>query len=176
MTTRDLLTNHGVSTAGVGTRFGVKGSDAPALLQHMGLRIPARPNSFIHWLPQDALGSGRCLRQGTTEFLIELDADTAPMLPANPAFSNAWRLTRSDHCLLLNGAGWPRALAQICSFDLDRLDAEPDLVVMTLLAGIGVTLIREPATVPDRIALRLWCDASYSIYLHECLNTIRGSP
>jgi hypothetical protein len=174
MKSLDLITSHGISSPDVGRRFGVKGSDAPAWLQHMGLTIPARPNSVAHWSAQEPFGAGRCLRQGSTEFLIELDGETMPALPANQAFSNAWKLTRSDHSLLLRGGSWPRALGQICSFDFKRLDDEPDLVVMTLMAGIGVTLIREPAGVTDT-CLRLWCDASFSTYLQQCLHSLGGS-
>jgi sarcosine oxidase subunit gamma len=174
MKSLDLITSHGISIPAVGTRFGAKGSDAPAWLQHLGLTIPARPNRVAHWSPQEPVGAGRCLRQGSTEFLVELDNDMTPALPANPATPNAWTLTRSDHSLLLRGATWPRALGQICSFDFKRLDDEPDLVVMTLMAGISVTLIREPAGATDT-CLRLWCDASFSTYLQQCLHSLGGS-
>jgi sarcosine oxidase, subunit gamma len=170
----DLIASHGVSVPAVGTRFGVKGSDAPAWLQYLGLTIPARPNSVTHWSPQESFGAGRCLRQGSTEFLIELDADEAPALPAHAAFPNAWKLTRSDHSLLLGGSRWPRALGQICSFDFARLDDEPDLVVMTLMAGISVTLIRE-SLANSTTSLRLWCDATFSSYLQQCLHSLGGS-
>jgi sarcosine oxidase, subunit gamma len=173
MKTLDLITSHDVSVPAVGTRFGVKGSDAPAWLQHCGLAIPARPNSVVHWSSTGRPGAGRCLRQGATEFLIELDVPLAPALPANPAFPNAWTLIRSDYSLLLGGSRWPRALGQICSFDFARLDDEPDLVVMTLMAGIGVTLIREPRA--DAAGLRLWCDPSFSSYLQQCLHSLGGS-
>jgi hypothetical protein len=174
MNNLDLITGHGISIPAVGTRFGAKGSDAPALLQHLGLTIPVRPNSVTHWSAQEPFGAGRCLRQGSTEFLIELDADTTPALPASQVLPNAWRLTRSDHSLLLRGARWPRALEQICSFDFKRLDDEPDLVVMTLMAGIGVTVIREPVA-SATTSLRLWCDASFSTYLQQCLHSLGGS-
>jgi len=154
-------------------RFGIKGSDAPAMLQHLGVRIPTQPNRVAHWQADEPWGSGRCLRQGNTEFLIELD--TAIRLPADSSFANAYTLIRSDHSLVLRGDNWPRDLAQICSFDFARLVDEPDLVVMTLMAGIGVTLVREPSGTSPDFALRLWCDASFSTYLQECLNTIRGS-
>ena len=170
----DLITSHGVSVPAVGKRFGIKGSDAPAWLQQLGLTIPPRPNCVTHWLPQAPFGAGRCLRQGGTEFLIELDADGTPELPASAAFPNAWKLTRSDHSLVLSGARWPRALGQICSFDFARLDDEPDLVVMTLMAGIGVTFIREPVAGATS-SLRLWCDASFSSYLQQCLHSLGGS-
>jgi hypothetical protein len=165
----------GLSTADVGARLGIKGSDAPALLQHLGLCIPALPNRVVHWPSHEPFGSGRCLRQGSTEFLIELDAGTIPDLPVNPSFPNAWRLARCDHSLLLRGAEWPRALAQVCSFDFARLDDEPDQVVMTLVAGIGVTLIRDPPRHEGDMSLRLWCDASFSVYLQQCLFSLGAS-
>jgi sarcosine oxidase, subunit gamma len=156
-------------------RFGLKGSDAPALLQHLGLPIPAHPNRVTHWQPHDPWGSGRCLRQGSSEFLIELDSSEPPaLLPRGDSFPNAWILIRSDHSQTLGGDSWSRDLAQICSFDFTKLQDEPDLVVMTLMAGISVTLIREPSSPSNPFALRLWCDASFSTYLQDCLNTIRG--
>ncbi len=114
-------------------------------------------------------GGGRCLRLGNTEFLIEHDTDVASA-PAQAATDGAWLLLRSDASFLLDGAPWPEALAQVCSFDFRRFHDEPDLVVMTLLAGISVTLVREPQVADaPHLALRLWCDASYSTYLQHCL-------
>jgi sarcosine oxidase, subunit gamma len=164
----DVITN-GVAMVQVRTRFGIKGSDAPALLQQLGIAIPTRPNSVVHWGSDAPFGSGRCLRQGNTEFLIELASFGIPAQLADHV------LIRSDHSLLLTGAHWPQDLAQLCSFDFERLQQEPDLVVMTLLAGISVTLIREPAKSASDFALRLWCDPGFSVYLRQCLHSIRGS-
>lgn len=174
MTSHALPTTAGVIVAGVSARFGVKGSDAPALLQQLGLRIPPKPNSAVQWKAEEPFGSGRCLRQGNTEFLIELDSMQQPRIKGAEALPNAWILVRSDYSLVLDGAAWPRELAQICSFDFERLRDEPDLVVMTLMAGIGVTLIREPTASSTHLALRLWCDAGFSTYLLQCLHSIGG--
>ena len=60
-----------------------------------------------------------------------------------------------------------------CYAGFDRLRADPGLIVMTLLAGISVTLAAEPR--PDEsspFALRLWCDASYALYLDHCLQQL----
>jgi len=173
-----LTATPGVRAAATGARIGYKGADAPALLQQLGLSIPQQPNRVTHWSADDPFGSGRCLRQGSTEFLIELDAGPPPRLPANDALPRAWTLIRSDHSLLLDGAPWPRELNQVCSFDFERLRDEPDLVVMTLMAGISVTVIREPQVGLDTssgMALRLWCDAGFSTYLHDCLRSIGES-
>jgi len=168
---------NGVQIPAIGERFGVKGTDAPALLQQLGLRIPALPNRVSHWQANDAFGSGRCLRQGSTEFLVELDAGTTSDIRVTASLPDAWLLVRSDHCFVLD-ATWPRKLAHVCSFDFDRLHEDADQVVMTLMAGIGVTLVREPKLAnahPSAMALRLWCDAGYTTYLQDCLRSIGES-
>jgi hypothetical protein len=168
----------GVHMPAVGVRLGVKGADAPALLQQLALRIPSLPNRVVHWQTAEPWGCGRCLRQGSTEFLIELDAAAPPLFPASDILPRAWMLHRSEHSLVLDEATWRHSLAHICSFDFERLLEEPDLVVMTLMAGIGVTVIREPPpdfTESTGMALRLWCDASFSIYLQECLRSLGES-
>jgi sarcosine oxidase subunit gamma len=159
----------GVTAPAVVARYGAKGNEATGWLTRNGIPIPTRPNRFTHWQEH---GGGRCLRLGNTEFLIEHDAaDIAPSTPA--ATDAAWLLLRSDHSLLLDGPQWPGLLAQLCSFDFRRLHNEPDMVVMTLLAGISVTLVREPHAASDEhLALRLWCDASYATYLQQCLQQL----
>jgi sarcosine oxidase, subunit gamma len=163
----------GVTSPAVVARYGAKGNEATGWLTRNGIPVPAGPNRFTHWQEH---GGGRCLRLGNSEFLIEHDATVvAPSTPA-PADA-AWLLLRSDHSLLLDGPQWPDALTQVCSFDFSRFHDEPDMVVMTLLAGIGVTLVREPrATADDRLALRLWCDASYATYLQQCLQQLARPP
>jgi hypothetical protein len=165
----------GVTCPAVGARFGVKGADAAALLQQRGLRIPPLPNRAVHWQTGDALGAGCCLRQGNSEFLIELDAKPPAAFATHADLPRAWTLIRTDHSLLLDGAHWPRELAQVCSFDFARLRVEPDLVVMTVMAGISVTVILEPHTggmPPSRMALRLWCDSGFATYLQDCLRSL----
>ncbi len=151
-------------------RWGVKGAGAPAWLQRCGIAVPGAPNRVIHWQ------GGRCLRLGHSEFLIEQDEPGAatPLLHDDaPEDANAWLLLRGDCSVLLSGPPWPAALAQGCSFDFERLRTEPDLVVMTLFAGISVTFVREPAADPDApLSLRLWCDPSHSTYLDQCLQQI----
>jgi sarcosine oxidase, subunit gamma len=153
----------GAAVPQVAARYGVKGARAADWLLQQGIAVPAAPNRVVHW----AGNGGRCLRLGSSEFLVEHDATT-------PAFAasgdGAWRLLRSDYSVLLQGPQWPDLLAQLCAFDFHRFHGEPDLVVMTLLAGIGVTLVHEPRHADETpTALRLWCDASYTRYLQECL-------
>lgn len=159
-------------TASTGVRFGLKGSGAPAWLRDHGIDVPADANSVHRW------PGGRCLRLGHGEFLVELDeADTHPPMPgpARDGGHETWMLLRSDHCVLLEGRGWLEVLPQACSFDLQRLTRAPDMVVMTLFAGITATLVLETATQSpggQPFALRLWCDASYATYLEHCLQQL----
>jgi sarcosine oxidase subunit gamma len=161
----------GVTTMQAGARFGVKGADAATWLAQRSIVVPDAPNCIARW------EGGRCLRLGNTEFLVELDAPDSPAPSADDNAANtgsAWLLQRSDHSLLLTGAPWPDELARVCSFDFERWRDEPDLVVMTLLAGIGVTLALEPAA-DGHHALRLWCDASYAPYLNDCLHQLAAT-
>lgn len=154
-------------------RFGVKGRDAAALLAHGGVPVPPGANQHAQWRDADGHVTGRCLRLGLREFIVECDAGPrylATLQGALPGFPSAWLLPRADHCLLLEGPAWPGRLARLCSFDFDRLAEDPAQVVMTLLADISVTLIREPAqTGSDGCGLRLWCDPGYATYLEHCL-------
>ncbi len=153
----------GVSMPEAGARYGVKGARAIDWLAQHGIAVPVAPNRVAHW---SGSGGGRCLRLGNTEFLVEYDAANASV-PTQAAGDGARLLLRSDASLLLD-APWSGKLAQACSFDFQRLHDEPDLVVMTLLAGISVTLVREPRPAAG-LTLRLWCDASYAPYLQQCL-------
>lgn len=152
-------------------RWGVKGAGAVSWLQRCGIAVPGAVNRVIHWQ------GGRCLRLGNSEFLIEQDdTNAAPLIPDQaPQDASAWVLLRSDCSVVLSGHPWPTALAQGCSFDFDRLRTEPDLVVMTLFAGISVTFVREPASDDALLSLRLWCDASHATYLDQCLQQIAAT-
>lgn len=162
----------GATIPAVATRYGLKGNDAASWLEARGVAVPQAPNRASHW-PQ-----GRCLRLGSSEFLVEHDdcgvRPPAGDEPAQAGAARAWVLLRSDHSLLLDAA-WPPRLAHACSFDFERFRSEPDLVVMTLLAGIGVILVREPAPGAG-LSLRLWCDASYATFLDHVLHQLAALP
>lgn len=158
----------GVTRVHPAHRHGLKGAGAADWLAAHGVAVPSSPNHIARW------NGGRCLRLGSTEFLLEIDDQHSPppIVPAPSEEARAWLLLRSDHSLVLEGAHWPARLAHLCSFDFTRLHAAPDSVVMTLLAGISVTIAREPAVDAEQFALRLWCDASYATYLDQCLQTL----
>ena len=66
-------------------------------------------------------------------------------------------------------------LGPVGDFDLRRLRDDPGLIVMTLLAGIAVTLAVEPGNAGKPPTLRLWCDASYATYIDHCLQLLAAS-
>jgi sarcosine oxidase, subunit gamma len=168
----------GVTNAEVSIRYGIKGPTAAKWLAEHAIAVPARANSVSRW------DGGRCLRLGNTEFLVEHDVPDAASGNATDGDADvsasavsddgAWRLLRSDCSILLDHDLWPATLAQACSFDFTRLRDEPDLIVMTLFAGISVTVIREQPDIPA-YGLRLWCDATFATYLHECLQQLAAT-
>lgn len=178
-------------------RLGVKGPDAPVVLERAGVVIPRRANSIIRsnsTIPFNSPlrgsdvslpGLSRCLRLGATEFLLEQDAGTDILRTVREsvlaADQRAWPVLRTDYSALIGGAATLHRLARFCAFDFEALlagdaTASPpggvgarDTVVMTLLAQISVTLTIESAdaTAPQ---LRLWTDASFGEYLEHTLS------
>ena len=148
-------------------RTGLKGRGAGDLLASLGIAVPPRANQILRFTGAPA---GRCLRLGTTEFLLEQDDGDALLSALDTALQAApaqvLGALRRDRCFLLSGTGVPAALRQIAAFDFEGPGFGGDDVVMTLMAGISVSFVREPSTGPD--ALRLWCDAGFGDYLHDC--------
>jgi hypothetical protein len=158
-----------VVAARVHERVGLKGREAAALLEEIGVEIPARANAIVH--ANGESGPSRCLRLGSTEFVLEHDARSGladRLRPLAATRERAWLTPRSDFSAVLTGAAPFDSLSRYCSFDFDAFIAQPDLVVMTLLADISVTLALEPETsLQPRI--RLWADPGYARYLTDTL-------
>ena len=165
-------------------RLGVKGPDAPAVLEQAGIVIPRHANSLTRAADAPLAGLSRCLRLGDTEFLLEQDeggdALRAVLESVIAAGRRAWPVLRTDYSALIGGTATLQQLARFCAFDFEALlagkkSASPhgaaprDTVVMTLLAQISVTLAIESAdaTAPQ---LRLWTDASFGEYLEHTLS------
>jgi hypothetical protein len=172
----------GVSIAHCHTRFGVQGRAAARLLQRCGVSIPGFPNEIVRWRDQVHFGSGRCLRLGHNEFVLEQDDGSQLLAGVRAALQREpgahWLVQRADQCLILDGPLWPAELSRVCSFNFEQLRREPHRIAMTLLADVSVTLAREPESEPadpNALAVRLWCDPGYATYLHECLNTLSTS-
>lgn len=151
-------------------RLGLKGREAATLLQDAGIALPARANAIVHAASTDSVS--RCLRLGTTEFIIEDDVDSLRIENlAQTASVGALRAVvapRSDFSAVLSGPAVFDSLSPFCAYDFAALQAQPDTVVMTLLADVSVVLTLEPGeSLPPR--LRLWADPGYGLYLTETL-------
>ena len=156
-------------------RCGIKGSEAAALLQGLGVSVPLTANSNVTF---SGANTGRCLRLGLNEFLLEQDDGTALLDAVSAALQqqsgrHAYA-QRCDTSLLLYGKGLYVALREICAYDFESPEARADEAVMTLMAGISVTFIREAQG--SEPGLRLWCDPTLGVYLHECLLALGASP
>ncbi len=151
-------------------RLGLKGREAATLLQDAGIALPARANAIVHAASTDSVS--RCLRLGTTEFIIEDDVDSVRIAKlAQTALAGTLRAIvapRSDFSAVLSGPAVFDSLSPFCAYDFAALQAQPDTVVMTLLADVSVVLALEPgANLAPR--LRLWADPGYGLYLTETL-------
>jgi hypothetical protein len=166
-------------------RLGVKGPDAPAVLEQAGIVIPHHANSITRAGDAPLAGLSRCLRLGHTEFLLEQDEGSDALRAVRDsviaAGQRAWPVVRTDYSALIGGTATLQQLARFCAFDFEALlagkgTASPhgatprNTVVMTLLAQISVTLAIESAdaTAPQ---LRLWTDASFGEYLEHTLSS-----
>lgn len=142
-------------------RFGLKGSAAAAWLEAQDIAVPPQANCWL------ALGDdSRILRLGRGEYLIEgAPADTlaARWQDGQPGL---YRVPRHDAGFVLEGAAVPALLAEICALDT-RPHVIGDQVLMTLAAGINVTLLCESGP-----RYRVWCDATYGHYLQRTLREI----
>ncbi|HEX6246107.1 MAG TPA: hypothetical protein VFZ61_34525 [Polyangiales bacterium] len=159
------------------SRLGLKGADAPRLLQQAGIDLPEVANAIHRGAGGDDLS--RCLRLGSTEFLLEQDdgggiIEHVRVLAAGASL-RAWPVLRADYCVLLGGRALSERLSHIASFDFESLLDAPDRVVMTLAAEISVTLALDSADTTDP-RLRLWADVSFGTYLEQTLQTLSRTP
>ena len=158
--------------AGVGDlshrlRAGAKGPGARAWLEGLGLPTPAQPNQWC-----SAADGTLVARLGMTEYLIE-GAGTAESVErvrlAAPA-AQVYPVPRFDAALVLTGDHLFDLLKQTCSFDFEGLPPGGPAVVLTSMAGVGITAILSDApNSAHRQHLRLWCDGTYGEYLWTTL-------
>lgn len=145
-------------------RFGCKGPGASEWLKALGVPIPAAFNSAV------AFGTGRVLRLGVTEFLVEADADFIAKLSETPRTAGVYPVVRQDACLLLAGRKLNDLLLQSCNVNFAALDLNASPVALTSMVGVGVTVLPENKNgVP---CYRVWCDGSYGLYLWQTLCAI----
>ena len=147
-------------------RFGVKGAGAEAWLATQSIAVPDLPNSWTF------LSKGGIIaRLGTNEFLIE-DRTIAPQLitacKSPPA--KVYPVLRQDLAIALIGTKVNELLLQTCSFNFQSLSIAEHPVILTLIAGVNVTVI--PGVLQEQPFYRIWCDGTFGVYLWQTLNAI----
>jgi hypothetical protein len=145
-------------------RTGIKGPGAANWLAALGLPLPATPNS---WLP---IEGGLIARLGTSEYLIEATPAVVEQIMQTPRSAGVYPVLRQDACLQLSGSALSQLLRQVCNINFATLDLSTSPVVLTSMAGVGVTVLPEMAD--GSVSYRVWCDGTYGIYLWQTLGTI----
>jgi len=143
-------------------RAGAKGPGAADWLAGHGLPVPSQPNC---WIPLQ--GGGLIARLGLTEYLVEGDAAIVDALMQADRVAGVYPVLRQDASFALCGAQVNELLLQTCNVDFRTLDAEPSKLVITSMAGVGVTILATQSG--GRPGYRLWCDGTYGLYLWDTL-------
>jgi sarcosine oxidase subunit gamma len=148
-------------------RYGVKGAQASAWLTKHGVKIPDAPNAWA------LSGQTLVMRLGSTEFLIEDQAGgeiCKKLLADTVRIPNVYKVPRADAAYLLAGSGVLNLLSELCALDLRETALLESDVIMTQMAGISATLLRQ--TINGEMVYRLWCDGTYGIYMRHVLDEI----
>jgi sarcosine oxidase subunit gamma len=160
--------NLGVCDLSCFPRFGVKGRNVAQWLHEQKIDIPPEPNSWMQ------LGDSLILRLGGSEFLIEdqLQGKLCAALESatQPKAYAVYKVQRHDAALLLSGSHVQELFTEICSIDLRDPALDANRLVMTQMAGISVTVLKQKFNGED--VYRLWCDGTYGPYLWETLTEI----
>lgn len=147
-------------------RFGVKGLNAVQWLKENKVEIPPQGNAWIVHKPDTLV-----LRLGMNEFLLEdqLGGKACEALhgASQPKAYGIYQVQRNDTALILSGSRVQELFAEVCAIDLRDPALGPNAVVMTQMAGISVTLLRQQ--LHGETVYRLWCDGTYGPYLWDTL-------
>lgn len=145
-------------------RFGCKGPEATRWLEAVGFSVPQPANSC-------AIDANDVLvaRLGATEFLIEaMGTASQGVIVAREKFPvpGVYPVIRQDAAFILGGPRATDLLLETCSYPF-AADTNGDLVVMTSMIGVGVTVV--PLRVRDATEFNVWCDPSFGLYLWSTL-------
>lgn len=143
-------------------RCGAKGSGTAAWLANLGLPLPTCPNTWL-----TLVGGTLIARLGNTEYLIEGDAALVDSIMRSPRVAGVYPVLRQDSAFALCGSRVNELLLQVCNVDFRVLAADPSQLVLTSMAGVGVTVLRTGSSAQP--VYRVWCDGTYGLYLRETL-------
>ncbi len=146
-------------------RFGVKGPQAADWLQAAKIRLPEATNS---WTSQD--NGSLVMRLGKSEFLLEdqPDNDLSQTLNATAIEQGSvHKVLRNDAAFIVSGELTPALFSEVCEIDLDGGALEDNRLVMTVIAGVSATMLKQ--TLNGQSVYRIWCDGTFGPYLWKTL-------
>jgi sarcosine oxidase subunit gamma len=156
----------GVTDVSCFARFGIKGAKAAEWLAQQGIKTPESLNTWVEGAPGTLV-----LRLGSSEFLVEdqLIGKACAKLQAfdQTNIQSAYQVARADAAFVLSGSEALNLLSELCVLDLRDSALPSNVVVMTQIAGISATLIRE--SLSGEQVYRIWCDGTYGGYLWKIL-------
>jgi sarcosine oxidase subunit gamma len=156
----------GVTDVSCFARFGIKGAKAAEWLAQQGITTPDVINAWIEGAPGTLV-----LRLGTGEFLVEdqlMGKACAKLHPFDQSnMQSAFHVARADASFVLSGSEALNLLSELCVLDLRDATFPSNAIVMTQIAGISATLLRE--SLAGEQVYRIWCDGTYGAYLWEVL-------
>jgi sarcosine oxidase subunit gamma len=155
----------GVADVSCLSRYGVKGPNATQWLLERGIAIPTTPNSWT-MCEQKTL----VLRLGSSEFLIEdqLGGSASSRLNSDTArVASVYKVPRADAAFIVSGSEAINLFSELCSLDLREKSLAAKDLIMTQVAGISATVIRQ--TLNGESVYRIWCDGTYGPYMWEVL-------
>lgn len=155
----------GICDVSAFSRVGIKGIKAAEWLISKGFKVPTAINTWTTDSP-----NGLILRLGKNEFLIESIRPTLIQVDEVFRLEGLYEVARYDAAFILSGVQLQKALSEICALDLSDRTFGADAVMMTSVAGVSVTMIRQ--TLNGEEVYRLWCDGSYGNYMWSTLTEI----
>lgn len=151
------------------TRFGIKGPKSADWLASQGIEVPKSANT---WLKTKA--GILVLRLGTNEFLLEDSAGSTTCYALDQlsqlGIDGAYYVARVDASFGLSGSASLDLLSELCTLDLRPIALAKDVVLMTQLAGISVTLLQQLED--DNVVYRFWCDGTYGEFMRDVLQEV----
>jgi sarcosine oxidase, subunit gamma len=155
----------GVADLSCLSRFGVKGPNATKWLIDHGVSIPTNNNAWTLSHQKTLV-----LRLGSSEYLIEdqLEGSACSSLSADTTrVAGVYRVPRADAAFIVSGNQSLNLFSELCSLDLREKSFGAKELLMTQVAGISATVIRQ--TLNSETIYRVWCDGTYGAYMWDVL-------
>lgn len=163
----------GITDVSCFQRFSVKGPQAANWLASKGMNTPAAINSW-----DEAAPGTMVLRLGGSEFLLEdqysganqssgFSCETLAASFIQADVPGVYKVQRADAAFILSGTEVLDLLSELCMLDLRDSSFPANAVLMTQVAGISATLLRQPLN--GHQVYRMWCDGTYGPYMWDML-------